>query len=129
MPDAQRPVIVFNGRNEMEAQMARDILSHARIPTLHLPSLSTGVFGVSQTTRVAVPADQVEKALEALREGGMEGEAADPVTGFAAFRDTVNDRLPPPHLPNLAGSRLNRVLIGLGVAIIAVVFLLLLTRP
>jgi hypothetical protein len=129
MSEPLRPVIVFNGRNEMEAQMARDILSHARIPILHLPSLSTGVFGVSQTTRVAVPQDQVEKALEALREGGMEGHAERPPTGLAEFRETARDRLPPPRLPHLPGSRLNRVLIGLAVAIVAVAILLILTRP
>jgi hypothetical protein len=129
MPDPLHPVIVFHGRNELEAQMARDILSSARIPTIHLPSLSTGIFGVAQTTRIAVPADQVEKALEALREAGMEGRPEDVPRGFAAFRDAVNDRLPPPTLPHLPGSRLMRVLVGLAVAIVAVAVLLVLSRP
>ena len=90
-----KPVIIFQGSNELEAQIARDVLLSATIPVLHLPSLSTGIFGVPQTTRVAVPEQFVEPALAALREAGLTGEAHPVPTGLAEFRDTVKDRFRP----------------------------------
>lgn len=73
-----RPVVVFQGENEFEAQMARDVLQSAMIPVLHVPSLSTGILGVRHTVYVAVPEEHVEAALEALEEAGLPGKAARP---------------------------------------------------
>jgi hypothetical protein len=66
-----RSVVVFHGQNEFEAQMARDVLQTNMIPVLHLPSLSTGILGLRQTTQVAVSEEYVEAALAALEEAGL----------------------------------------------------------
>jgi hypothetical protein len=80
-----RPIVVFRGENEFEAQMARDVLETNMIPVLHLPSLSTGILGTRHTTQVAVPEDYVEAALGALEEAGMSGKAMPPLTGLVPF--------------------------------------------
>ena len=46
MENPLRPVVVFHGNSEFEAQIARDALTAAEIPVLHLPSVSTGIFAV-----------------------------------------------------------------------------------
>jgi hypothetical protein len=73
-----RSVVVFQGQNEFEAQMARDILAAAMIPVLHLPSLSTGILGLRQTIHVAVSEEYVEDALAALEEAGLPAKAVKP---------------------------------------------------
>jgi len=118
MPESSPPVIVFHGRNEFEAQVARDILLTAAIPVLHLPSLSTGIFGVPTTTRVAVPEEFVDQAIDALREAGLDAEREERARGLAAFAETVGERFPLHRAAPLpAGSRLAKVLVGLAVII------------
>lgn len=77
-----RPVVVFQGQNEFEAQMARDVLQAAMIPVLHLPSLSTGILGLRQTTHVAVAEDYVEEALATLQDAGFAARAMPPSQGL-----------------------------------------------
>ena len=121
MPDPAHPVIVLHARNEFEAQMARDVLESAMIPVLHLPSLSTGIFGVPQTTRIAVPEDYVDDALEALGEAGLSPKVEETPRGLAAFRDTVNDRFPVGRGPaSPRESVLSRVIIAVAVAVLAI---------
>jgi hypothetical protein len=118
MPEPN-PVIIFHGRNEFEAQIARDVLLSAAIPVLHLPSLSTGIFGVPTTTRVAVPEDYVDRALKTLREAGLEAGREERAKGLAAFRETVEERFPLHRASPLpAGSRLARVLVALALFIV-----------
>ncbi len=122
METPARPVVVFHGRNEFEAQMARDVLTGSMIPVLHLPSLSTGLFGVPQTTRVAVPPDFVEAAMEALTEAGFEPRLEETPHGVAAFQDTVHEGFPVGRhrsSPVREDSVLRRVLIGLAVVILS----------
>ena len=57
-----RPVVVFQGNSDLEAQIARDSLAAAMIPVLHLPSLSTGIFGMRSNVNVAVPEEYAEQA-------------------------------------------------------------------
>lgn len=123
MEDPMRPVVVYEGRNELDAQNARDVLTTAMVPVIHVPSLSMGLFAVPQTTRVAVPERYAEQAIQVLKDAGLESEATEPQKGFAAFQQTMQDRLPirPFLLPER--SRLGRVLVGLAVAIIVLVLL------
>ena len=120
MPTSDQPVIVYHGRNEFDAQMARDVLQSASIPVVHVPSLSTGIFGVAHSTRVAVPADFADAAVEALLEEGFEAHLQSAPTGLAAFRDTIRETLPlerSAHLPK--DSQLRRVLVGIALVILA----------
>ena len=91
-----KAVIVFTGRTEFEAQLARDLLESSLIPVFHVPGLTTGVFGMRQDTRVAVPEDQVAAAIEILREAGLEAGETEPPRGIAeftgAFRQAFPDR-------------------------------------
>lgn len=121
MSDAVRPVIVFHGRNEFEAQMARDLLRDAEIPVIHLPSLSTGIFGVAVSTRVAVPEEFVEEALEVLRDAELEAGVEETPRGLAAFEDTMREKFPFHRAPALPeGSHLRRVLTLLFVAAVVI---------
>lgn len=120
-----KPVIVFQGNNDLEAQIARDILLSATIPVLHIPSLSTGIFGVPQTTRVAVPQEFVERALVALQEAGLEGKPHLPAKGLAAFQETMEDRFPTAS-PLPRDSRMGRVLGFLVLMIVLLVVLAIL---
>ncbi len=121
MPDPAHPIIVLHARNEFEAQMARDVLESAMIPVLHLPSLSTGIFGVPQTTRIAVPEDYVDDAIEALGEAGLSPKVEDTPRGLAAFRDTVHDQFPLGRGPaSPRESVLSRVIIAVAVAVLAI---------
>jgi hypothetical protein len=121
MKDPMRPVIVFHAQNELEAQVVRDVLVTAMVPVIHVPSLSTGIFGVPQTLRVAVPQEYVEQALQAMKEAGFEGEASDLPKGIGAFREAMEDRLPRRAPTFTESSSLARVLIGLAVVIVALV--------
>ena len=119
-----RPVIVFHAKNEFEAQMARDALAAGEVPVLHLPSLTTGLFGMMQTTRVAVPEDCVEEALEVLAEAGFAGAVEEAPRGLNAFGDAVREVFPVTGRPGLGWrSRLFRVwaLVGL-IALVLVVY-------
>jgi hypothetical protein len=122
VPGPNRPVIVLHARNEFEAQMARDVLESATIPVLHLPSLSTGIFGVPQTTRIAVPEEYVDDALEALTEAGLSPRVEETPRGLAAFQDTVRDQF---FLGRGPGSPresvLSRVIVAVAVVVLAVV--------
>lgn len=126
MSNSQEPVIVFHGENEFEAQAARDILTEASIPVLHIPSLSTGVFGMQQNTRVAVPEKYVEQALAALQEAGLTGRVEPRKRGLASFQETMQNTFPIAPLPS--HTRMTRILIGMGVVILALVVLVLATR-
>jgi hypothetical protein len=95
MPGAIRPVVVFEGRSELEAQLARDILLSHTIPVLHQPSLTTGMFGTPTTTRVVVPEEYADAAVEALREEGLTAERHAPARGAAEFAEAARDKLPP----------------------------------
>ena len=123
MDNPMRPIVVFEGRSELDAQIARDVLVTAMVPVVHVPSLSTGIFGVPQTTRVAVPERFAEQAVQVLKDAGLEGEATELPKGVAAFQQTVQDRLPvrPFLLPGR--SRLARVLVGLAIVIVIHVLL------
>jgi hypothetical protein len=121
MKDPMRPVIVFHAQNEFEAQVVRDALVTAMVPVIHVPSLSTGIFGVPQTLRVAVPHEYVEQALQALQEAGFEGEASELPKGIGAFREAMEDRLPRRAPSFTESSSLARVLIGLAVIILALI--------
>ena len=59
----------------VDAQMARDILKEASIPVVHIPSLSTGIFGVPQATRVAVPEEWIQQAERLLKSVNWSGVA------------------------------------------------------
>ncbi len=112
MEPGVRPVIIFHGRNEFEAQMARDILQSAMIPILHIPSLSTGVFGVQHATRVAVAEDHVPQAMEALRDAGFSPAVEEPTRGWDEFRETVREGLPVDRAPAPPNeSRLTRTML------------------
>ncbi len=122
MPTSSRAVIVYHGRNEFDAQMARDILQNASIPVVHVPSLSTGIFGVPQATRVAVPADFADAAIEALLEEGFEAHLEKNPTGFGAFRDTMQEKLPFDRSAEFPEkSQLRRVLVAIALLILALV--------
>lgn len=92
--DSIRPVVVFEGSSELEAQLARDVLLSHMIPVLHQPSLSTGMFGTPTTTRVVVPEEYAEQAVEALRAEGLHAEAHAPARGAAEFAEAARDKLP-----------------------------------
>jgi len=120
-PGPTRPVIVLHARNEFEAQMARDVLESAMIPVLHMPSLSTGIFGVPQNTRIAVPEDYVEDAMEALTDAGLNPRVEETPRGLAAFQDTVHDQFPLGRRPaSPRESILTRVIVAIAVAVLAV---------
>lgn len=122
MPNPSRAVIVYQGRNEFDAQMARDILKDASIPTVHIPSLSTGIFGVPQATRVAVPEEFADAAIEALLEEGFEAHMEENPRGLGAFRDTMREKLPFDRAAEFPEkSQLRRVLVGIAVIILALV--------
>ena len=121
MKNPMRPVVVFEGRSELDAQIARDVLVTAMVPVIHIPSLSTGIFGVPQTTRVAVPERYAEQAVKVLKDAGLEGEATEPPKGVAAFQQTMQDRLPTHRFFLPEGSRLARVLVGLALVILVLV--------
>ena len=128
MPRSLKPVVVFHGRNEMEAQMARDLLASSMLPVIHLPSPATGIFGAAETTRVAVPSEYAEEAVRLLREAGFESGATDPARGLRAIQEGVAAKLPRPEGSGLPEqSSLRRVLVGLlvaiGVLILLAVFL------
>jgi hypothetical protein len=117
-----RPVVVFHAKNEFEAQMARDALSAEEVPVLHLPSLTTGLFGMMQTTRVAVPEDCVEEALEVLAEAGFTGGVESMPRGLNAFGDAVRDAFPVAGKPGLGWrSPLLRVILGVALLIVVLV--------
>ena len=117
-----RPVIVFHAKNEFEAQMARDALAAGEVPVLHLPSLTTGLFGMMQTTRVAVPEDCVEEALEVLNEAGFTGAVEPMPKGLNAFGDAVREAFPVAGKPGLGwGSNLYRVRAVIGLIVLALV--------
>ena len=94
MLNTMTPTIVFKGDNEFEAQMARDILTQAGVPVMHVPSLSTGVFGFRQTTRVAVPQSYVEQAVTTLSEAGFRAAPEEAPKGAGAFQTMFQDALP-----------------------------------
>ncbi len=124
MTESMRPVVVFHGKNEFEAQMARDALAADSVPVVHLPSLSTGIFGMMQTTRVAVPEDYVEEALEVLQEAGFTGAVEPAPRGLGAFGDAVREAFPVSGRPRLEpGSRLGRVLLGVGALLVLLVLI------
>jgi len=97
------PVIVYHGRNEFEAQMARDVLASAMIPVLHVPSLSAGIFGVARPTRVAVPKEYAEAAVEALRDAGIGGSVQNRPKGLEEFQDAFGEGFP--RQPSLEGAQ------------------------
>lgn len=115
-------VVVYHGRTEFDAQLARDVLLTAGIPVVHQPSLSTGILGVPVTTRVAVPGNAVPAALEALSEAGMEGAVEETPRGLAAFNDALAERFPLHRARGLpAGSRMRWVMTGILVLVLAIV--------
>jgi hypothetical protein len=122
MTETVKPVVVFHGKSEFEAQMARDALAEAEIPVLHVPSLSTGIFGVMQTTRVAVPEDYVEEALEVLAEAGFAAAVQPLPRGIGAFNDATRAVFPVGEGRRLAWhGRLFRVWALLGLALLALI--------
>ncbi len=122
MTEPIRPVIVFHGKNEFEAQMARDALAAEEVPVLHLPSLSTGIFGMMQTTRVAVPEDCVEEALEVLSDAGFTGAVEQMPRGLGAFGDAVRVAFPVAGKPGLGWrSPLFQVRTVIGLAVVALI--------
>jgi len=134
-PQPVRPVIVFEGRNELEVQLVRDTLISAMVPVLHIPSTTAGVFGSLETgKRVAVPSEYVDQALAVLRDAGFEGRVSKPARGVAALQQSMESRIPTHEVSLPARSWLRRVLIGLAVAIAALILLALFlqqapTRP
>ena len=94
MTQPLRPVIVFKGDNEFEAQMARDILTQEGVPVIHVPSLSTGVFGFRQTTRVAVPETYAEQAISSLVEAGFSAARQERPRGAGALSTMAQEALP-----------------------------------
>ena len=94
MDPSTKATIVFHGKGEFEAQMARDALVGAGIPVLHIPSLSTGVFGVPQTTSVAVPEEFAESAVAALKEGGFDARITERAKGVGAFQEMLEQAWP-----------------------------------
>ena len=129
MTDSMRAVIVFYGRNEFEAQLARDILKSAGIPVIHIPSLSTGMFGVRQTTRVAVPEEYVDDAIEELQEQGLDAHVSETPRWLSAFAETARDKVPVHRNLRLPReSHLWRVLAGLAAAIALLLVWLLLGK-
>lgn len=115
------PVVVFEGTNEFEAQAARDVLRAAGVPDLHLPSLSTGIFGVRHSSRVAVPRGWEEQAVQALADAGMDSEPQEPARGMDEFAETFARHIPN-KTPNLAGdSHLRWVLIVVGSTIVGLI--------
>jgi len=89
-----KPVIVFTARTEFEAQMAKDLLESSLIPVYHVPGLTTGVFGMRQDTRVAVPEDQVAAAMEILRDAGFAAEERTPPKGLEEFTGAFRQAFP-----------------------------------
>lgn len=124
MENPLRPVVVFQGNNELEAQIARDILTTAMIPILHLPSVSTGIFGVASSVRVAVPERYAEQAIQAIQDAGLEASSSGAPGGMAAIEDAVREKViplvgNPPRFPEK--SWLRRVLIVLAILIVVLV--------
>jgi len=93
---SSRPVVVFEGENEFEAQMVRDLLQTAMIPVLHVPSLSTGLFAQRQTTRVAVPEDRAEEAIALLQDEGFHAGETEPPKGLGEVNDAMGRAFPKP---------------------------------
>jgi len=89
-----KPVIVFTADTVFEAQLARDLLVSAQIPVFHVPGLTTGVFGMRQDTRVAVPEEHVAAAVEVLRDAGFEAEPSAPARGIEEFRGAFRQAFP-----------------------------------
>ena len=112
-------MIVFKGDTEFEAQMARDILTQEGVPVLHVPSLSTGVFGFRQTTRVAVPENYADQAVDTLREAGFKAARQERPRGAGALATMTQEALP---------LRVRRVVVGVWIAIALVLLALLLYR-
>ncbi len=122
MTESTRPVVVFHAKNEFEAQMARDALAAEEVPVLHLPSLSTGIFGMMQTTRVAVPENYVEEALEVLGEAGFTGAVEPRPRGLYAFGDAVREAFPVAGKPGLGWrSRLFQVWAVIGLLVLVLI--------
>ena len=124
MVDPLRPVVVFHGNSEFEAQIARDALNAAEIPVLHLPSVSTGIFGTPSTVRVAVPEEWAEQAIQVIQDAGLEAGRSKIPGGMAAIGDAVREKVipiagGPARLPEK--SWLRRVLIGLAILILVLV--------
>jgi hypothetical protein len=94
--DRQQPVIVYHAGNEMEAQLARDILLTAGIPVLHLPGLSTGIWAIRRDLRVAVPEAAVDEALELLRNEGLDAAVEERARGAGAVDEAVREAIPRP---------------------------------
>lgn len=94
MSQPLRSIIVFKGDNEFEAQMARDILIQEGVPVLHVPSLSTGVFGFRQTTRVAVPETFADQAVATLVEAGFAAGRQERPRGAGALSTMAQEALP-----------------------------------
>ena len=116
--NGSRPVIVFHGRNELEAQAARDVLQSAGVPVLHVPSLSAGIFGVARPTTVAVPEELAPRAVAALEEAGLPGGVRDRARGLDEFRETVEDNFPRTARPPGRETRLGQVVLWIGAAIL-----------
>jgi hypothetical protein len=112
--DRQQPVIVYHARNEMEAQLARDILATAGIPVLHLPGLATGMFAIRRDLRIAVPAAAADEALELLRNEGLDAAVEDRARGAASVDEAVRESLPRP-------LRLVLLVVFLGMFVLAVI--------
>lgn len=93
MEDSLRPVVVFQGNSEFEAQIVRDVLEGSMIPVVHIPSISTGIFGVASRVRVAVPEEFAEQAITAIREAGLEPSTSEVPTGMAAVEDAVQEKV------------------------------------
>lgn len=129
MENSLTPVVVFQGSNELEAQIARDVLTAAMIPVLHLPSVSTGIFGTPSTVRVAVPEQYAEQAILAIQDAGLEATSSGVAGGMAAIEEAVREKVVrhstgPMRLPE--NSWLRRVLVILGLFIVVLVIATLL---
>ena len=120
------PVVVLEARNEFEAQAARDTLLAAAIPVLHVPSLSTGIFGVPTSTRVAVPRDRAEEAVLVLQEAGFTPSVHDPRRGLAAVSEAARDKLGPLGHPTVTlGGHLGRAMLVVAAIILLIIALAL----
>jgi hypothetical protein len=119
-----RPVVVFHGNSELEAQIARDALTAATIPVLHLPSVSTGIFGTPSTVRVAVPEEFAEQAVQVIQQAGLMATMSKVPGEMAAIGEAIREKVipvagGPARLPEK--SWLRRVLIFLAVLILFLV--------
>lgn len=123
-PQPVRPVIVFEGRNELEVQLVHDTLTSAMVPVLHIPSPTTWMFGsLESRQRVAVPSEYAEQAVQVLRDAGFEARISTPARGLDAIQQSVSRRFPNREVGLPPQSSLRRVLIGLAVAIAALILL------